>query len=69
MMLNHECPICKKIYERDCTPEPDLPCPECVAELKSAFSYFIGRKEVTYEEYKQFKERYEKNTAIKKFFD
>ena len=56
MMLNHECPICKKIYQRDCTPEPDMPCPECEVDIATnpPLRYFIGNKEVTKEEYDRF---------------
>jgi hypothetical protein len=56
MRLNHKCPICGKIYERDCTPEPDQICPECEVEniVNPAFHYFIAGEEVTYEEYQKF---------------
>jgi len=30
MLLNHKCPICKKVYERDCTPEPNQVCFNCI---------------------------------------
>lgn len=32
MWLNHECPDCGKIHEKNCTPEPNLRCDMC--ELK-----------------------------------
>lgn len=34
MYLIHICPICQKEYERDCTPEPDLPCDECIDDMR-----------------------------------
>lgn len=29
MRLNQECPICKNIYEKEGTPEPDKICGDC----------------------------------------
>ena len=43
MYLNHECPICDKIYERNCTPEPDLPCPEC-EKIRAIKVFYDGLK-------------------------
>lgn len=33
MQLIHTCPICGNDYERNCTPEPDLPCDECLTKM------------------------------------
>lgn len=33
MKLNHECPLCRKIYEREGTPEPNKICPDCAKNL------------------------------------
>lgn len=33
MLLNHECPLCRKTFEMECTPEPDRICPECYKNL------------------------------------
>jgi len=38
MKLIHVCPNCKKEYERDCTPEPDLPCDECIDDMRANLS-------------------------------
>jgi len=44
MRLIHTCPICNKNYERDCTPEPDLPCNGCIDNMKYLdYTYLLER--------------------------
>jgi len=42
MKLIHTCPICHKDYERDCTPEPDLPCDECIDDMRANYTEEIN---------------------------
>ena len=32
MKLNHKCPSCHILHEKECTPEPDQLCPDCENE-------------------------------------
>ena len=41
MMLNHQCPICSAIHEKDCIPEPDLPCDACLVSDYNSFEIKI----------------------------
>lgn len=55
MILNHECPLCKVIHEKECTPEPDRLCYPC--ELKV---HTLGKLTTVLSDIRCIKRRHEK---------
>ncbi len=50
MMLVHQCPLCKKKYEREATPEPDQICDSCINRKRIIIQYNSGNTPIQKDE-------------------